>query len=393
MNTDMNGNGKMSSSETKEVEASKDNGKASSVAAKELEAAADYVSPNQQRVAARLITVEPVIMLVAVAIGIFVVIQPQYLRERVAAAKNVTLPPTGGDQSQCVARNQSNPYYIALQDIQAEVSFWQMVITVCGSLPALFTSPFLGAWGDQIGRKVILGLAVFGYFIVFLTYALVYYFVLPLWVFGVGFLIQGITGGQGLIIAGSVAYVTDASAEAKRIHRIGIVHGSFLIGIGLTQVGIGYVVQELGYAPAIWITGGAVSLGLLYLALPHILLETVDTRNSKHNTAGSLQSLINLFKINVEHRRLRLALLYTVEFINETLNASAVSVIIIYGLGPPFCWSSVLVSGYWTMLLFLSALGKQYLCHQNFQTWYPRRNVVIPFSGPSKVSNDQKSMF
>lgn len=340
-------------------------------AAKELEACGNK-STSRDRAIARLITVEPVIGLVAVAIGIFVVIQPQYLQQRVAAAKNVTLPNAaggGGDgngsssDGTCSARqNRSDPYYIALQDVQADVAYWQMIFTVAAFLPSLIMSPFLGSWGDRVGRKVILGLAVFGYFIVFIAYILTFYLVLPLWVLPIAYFLQGITGGTGLIIAGSVSYVTDVTTAEKRLLRIGVVHGSFLIGIGLTQVAVGYLVENLGFGPPLWITGITISACLFYIIVPPLLIETVDTEQyklkDKSDKVNSIQSLINLFKINVAARRWRLAILFFVEFMNETLNASAVGVIIIYGLGPPFCWNSVLVAGYWTMLLFSSALGK-----------------------------------
>ena len=361
----------MDTIDTKPDEKLQGSSRRSSDGVKKGDTAARHLSSRRYNASSRIITVEPVLLFVAMAIGVILVVQPQYLRERVAKARNITLPTPGrgggGNESQgCSFRNTSNPYYIALQEVQAEVSFWTMILAISGSLPALIMAPIIGSWGDKVGRKVALGVPVFGYVLTSITYLMIFYFELPLWVLLLAMFFQGIAGGNGLILAAAVAYVTDITSEKNRIHRIGIVHGSFIIGIGLTQLFAGFIIQSFGYGPTLWISLGTIALSFLYVVLPPFLIETVDTsrRSTPESKVGSgtkleaIHSLIDLFRINTGYRRIRLGLIFSMELTNELLNTSAVGIIIIYGLGPPFCWSSVLVSGYWTMLLFGSALCK-----------------------------------
>ncbi len=147
---------------------------------------------NLQRAYSRYITVEPILMLISVLFGVMISVFPQYLRYRIAIDMNVTLHDSyGGMNSTCVGRNTSNPHYIRLQEVQAEVSYWQMINGLCGNLPALFVAPLLGAWSDVIGRKVVLGLGAFGFFSYALTFLLVYELMLPVWIVPVSFTFAG----------------------------------------------------------------------------------------------------------------------------------------------------------------------------------------------------------
>ncbi len=147
---------------------------------------------NLQRAYARYITVEPIIILVAIGFGVMMSLLPQYFQHRIAMDMNVTLPVRGGGtNSTCVERNTSDPYYTRLQEVQAEVAYWQMIRSLCANVPALFISPLLGALGDVIGRKVVLGLTVFGYAFVGVVFLLVYYLMLPIWIIPASFAIPG----------------------------------------------------------------------------------------------------------------------------------------------------------------------------------------------------------
>ena len=76
---------------------------------------------NLQRASKRYITVEPIAFCLMISFGCIVVVLPQYLRVVIAEQRNIPLPNRNRANGSCVAVNTSNPYYIALQDIQAEV--------------------------------------------------------------------------------------------------------------------------------------------------------------------------------------------------------------------------------------------------------------------------------
>ncbi|XP_072043097.1 proton-coupled folate transporter-like [Amphiura filiformis] len=202
-----------------------------------LQPAPPGAPPNLQRAASRYITVEPVLLLTAVGFGVAISVLPQFLRYTVAIELNVTLPEEdGGINGTCVGRNRSNPYYVRLQEVQAEVAYWQMVISMCGLLPAIIVTPPLGAWSDIVGRKVIIGL----------------------------------TGSNMLMVAQCTAYISDVTNKDNRLLRIALTFTAPSIGIGLTQVAIGYLIRDYGFGPALWMTSGAVGAKSFSLCLPDL---------------------------------------------------------------------------------------------------------------------------
>ncbi len=150
-------------------------------------------SPNVRRAASRYITVEPIAITYFVGMGTFLSVLPQFLRYTIALEKNVTLsnPDGANDSSSCVGRNSSNPYYVRIQEVQAEVAYWQMVIGLASSLPSLFVCPLLGAWSDIIGRKPIFVLNLIGFNLYAVSTLLAAYQVLPIWIIVVGSFLSG----------------------------------------------------------------------------------------------------------------------------------------------------------------------------------------------------------
>ncbi|XP_072033187.1 proton-coupled folate transporter-like [Amphiura filiformis] len=340
------------------MEKESDNKIETEIIEKQSEATSPYASTDVKKAASRWVTVEPIAFLIAFAIGIFLTIQPQILRQILADARGIIFP---GGGNFCGPRNTSHPYYIILTEIQADVAWWQMVITLCGNLPSLFMAPILGACSDKVGRRLVLGLAALGYVVTSITYLIVFYFDTPLWVFPIGFFIQGLTGGHGMIIAGCAAYITDVTTKETRMFRMAILHGIFLIGIAVPQLCIGFLIEKAGFGPALWLTLVSLIICLLYIFIPRCFLETIDKnrwrQEAKKSKKSRFHSLLDVFRYNTGYRRLRLALIFIVEFLDEMLNANTVSLVIIYGLGPPFCWSPVTISGFLALVLFSSAIA------------------------------------
>ncbi len=148
--------------------------------------------PNLQRAFARYITVEPVLFLTATGFGIVLMLLPQFLQQAVALEQNMTLPEDDDSiNGTCVNRNTSDPYYVRLEEVQAAVAYWQMVISMCGDLPAIIVAPVWGAYSDSVGRKCIFGLILSGYMVFCVSFMLVYYLSLPMWILPVAKLIEG----------------------------------------------------------------------------------------------------------------------------------------------------------------------------------------------------------
>ena len=175
--------------------------------------------------------------------------------------------------------------------------------------------------------------------------------------------VPGLTGGNMLLVAACASYISDVTTEENLLLRMAVSLLSPSVGIGITQLAIGYLIDDYGFGPALWMSGIAYLVVFLYIIIPPFLIETVDRKGTKtdvgkSNPLSGFKSIILLFKNNTYLRRWRLALLNAIEFMNQTINTAALSIALIYGLGPPFCWSSILVAGYSTTVIFTGSFGK-----------------------------------
>ncbi len=173
------------------------------------------------------------------------------------------------------------------------------------------------------------------------------------------------------------AYLSDVTNDKNRLLRIAVFQALSYVVTALGQLTVGFLIRDYGFKPPLWMMNIGLSIALLYMVIPGLIIETVDSnksrvknqngtflQRSKSNVKAGLKDLSNLFKINVKLRRWRLGLLYLIDFMRELLEKSA-PVVIVYGLGPPFCWTSLNVSTYWIIILSGTALGRWhiFLCH------------------------------
>ncbi len=185
----------------------------------------------------------------------------------------------------------------------------------------------------------------------------------------------GITGGSGLLFAQAFAYLSDVTSNENRLLRIIVLMSARGITQGATNLGVGYIIRDYGFGPCLWLMAASFFAAFMYVVIPCFLIETVDRKGEaikkQNKESGKEKSmfarvrddLLSLFKINTNMRRWRLGLLFVIDFMRELLESSS-PLVIIYGLGPPFCWTSVQVSGYWMIIFLGGSIGKtQMICY------------------------------
>ena len=316
-----------------------------------------------QKASARWVTVEPVMFMASVAFGVLITAPPQYVKQRLADARNFSLSEDYSENGSCHVQNKSDPYFIIEQEIQADTAFWSMLISSFGYLPALLTAPLIGAWGDKVGRKFVIILPIIGYFIYIVVYLFVIYFILPLWVVVLGSFIHGMFGIYGLMIAGGLAYIADVTTAEKRALRIAVVHALTVTGAGVSQVVTGLLIEAAGFPSPFWMSTALMVICMLYIIVPPFLIETVKckrprTSNRFARSKTTVESLYGLFLKNTNYRRVKLIFSLLAIFISEMITHGLSNISIIYGLGPPFCWSPLIVGLFSGVKFASGALGK-----------------------------------
>lgn len=318
-------------------------------------------SPTTSKKPSRLITIEPLIILYSISFGIVIFSQTIYIETRLAEDRNYTLDKDDSDNGTCGGdTNSSDPDLIIQQEIAADLATWTMILTSLGFLPVCLLAPFYGVLSDRLGRKIHLSMPIIAHLIYGVLYLLTIYFRLPLVVVGVANFVEGIGGNYPFFLAGCRAYISDISTDKSRLIRLAIVQMIFQLSIGSMQIPLGYLL-EYSIAMSFWISLIFVLASLLYIAIPGLLPETANMETKNTVTFGALlRTVYNLFAVNTQKRRYRLFLLLVIYFITAIfqLSSNATMIYSLYGLGPPFCWSSVTLGYFNVIFMAFGAIGE-----------------------------------
>ncbi len=314
---------------------------------------------DHDKARSRWITVEPVVFLALIGSGTFQTIRSQYLQRRIATeVYNYTY----ATNASCLISNQTDPDYLRGQHIQADAADWSMYLVVCCTLPLIFTGILFGKWSDNAGRKMAIGLPLIGMLIQSSTYLTVIAAQLPLPVLFAGEFAFGVTGGNPLLVSVSLAYIADITTLKERTFRVVIVQTCLTTSMGVAQLAIGYLTEAGGFIAPFYLILTTQLVALAYVLIPGILYESVQCKG-KSGTLGSqmiklLHGIIDLFTYNEENRRWRLLLMNAIFFPIIVVVYGYKSIITLYAIGQPFCWSSVFVGNFMTTTMVLFSVGK-----------------------------------
>ena len=341
---------------------------------------------SKQKASERWITVELAIIFFGASFGsLYVLVLPNYIRYKLTQDRNFTMIFKGNVEDHngtCYDRNiTTNPDYAIQQEIAAETSKWVMLSTTLCSLPALFISVIYGALGDNLGRKIHLLIPCIGGFLCICCMLVVLYLDLPLWYYVSANLLYGLGGSYQFFMVGCSAYVADITTNEKsRLMRITIVQAVLLGTMSIVQIPAGYIIDKYGYITATWICFSFALLAILYITIPGCLYESHKNYSSSDLTRTQLfkklfSDVYDLFMTkNKRKRRDKLMLLYLMYFITDLiqLSQSDTEIQIVYGLGPPFCWTSV-TAGYFAVIF----LGSGMFGKRLYKPWYPLSHQVV----------------
>ena len=133
----------------------------------------------------------------------------------------------------------------------------------------------------------MLCLAILGVFWRSLVFLCVVHFNLPIPVLIAADSMAGLSGGNALLLATGAAYISDITSIKSRTFRIIVLETCDFVGVGVGQIILGAALhaspdQSLAkYMLPLYICIGCTAASLLYVAVPEILLETVDRRTTE----------------------------------------------------------------------------------------------------------------
>ncbi|KAK3522180.1 hypothetical protein QTP70_026998 [Hemibagrus guttatus] len=301
--------------------------------------------------------------------------------------------------------NQSHCYYSNLsihQAVQKETSHFLIQTELCFLFPSLVSSMFLVSYSDYHGRKVAMVPPLVGSFLFTLTYFIVSKYSLSLsYLLGAAFC-AGIFGGKSTLTGGCLSYVADCCGQdqaenRKREKTVRMARLDMVLGVlsGLGSLCTGFYIQAAGFS---WPFLSASILHLLNLIYVLGILKepqcpsgqnlTLNQSSCSHRAAAEtfaeatpqvmtrrFYGVFLLFAASTRRQNTVLLLILSAFVFYKVSTLGAMSILLLYELNPPLCWSEVLI-GYGSSLntlIYLSSFAGVSLLSR----WLPDVHITL----------------
>ena len=251
--------------------------------------------------------------------------------------------------------NKSDPAYLFGERVQARASNFNMVLSLCSLIPALFVTSFIGAYSDQAGRRYSLIPPLVGGTVRAISYVIVIAFKLPVEYLLIGALIEGCGGYYQTMLMGCFSYISDTVPLDRRAMRITIVETCVFIPAIFAPIGIGYWLRYHGFLAPFIIVLGLYMTALLYAIF--FIPETVPYNSkAKFFSTKHLKKTVLLFTADDgTRRRWKLCVILLAFFLCSTVKVGD-SIDTLFEMNSPLCWTSDIVSYFMSAeVAFISA--------------------------------------
>ena len=250
-------------------------------------------------------------------------------------------------------------------EIQSRASMWLLFCGLARTLPAIFVTLIVVAYGDIGGRRPGLVLPNVGCAARYVIYVVLIYEELPIqWLVFACFL-EGVCGTESVITASAYTYIADvliSVPESRRTFRFAVVHSTTFVAAAVGNLFIGYIIDIVGYLPLFWIFTMLYLIDIVYII---ILVPESNPRQAgaSFSVSEAIGKTIASFQVYSKKRpeekygRLLLGFLLAALMVTSVITFGLFDVIVLYIMGDPFHFSSVEVGYFTSLTAFCSILG------------------------------------
>ena len=252
--------------------------------------------------------------------------------------------------------NASDPAVAFNAEVQAEASYVNLIMTLSASVPALFVSLFLGAYSDKVGRKYAILPPLIGGIITTLAFIVVVQLHLPLWYLFISAFLCGFGGFLSTMLLGCFAYISDTTSPETRRFRITVLEMCLLIPGIFSPLGIGKLIETIGYMYSFVITLVGQVIVVIYVIF--FVPETVQKDTSaKFFNLTRMKQFKELFTKKGDNRRnVKLIILFLAFFIGIVPKFDF-GLDTLYLKNRPLCLSNKMVGYYMSTFLGVATFG------------------------------------
>ncbi|XP_005107288.1 proton-coupled folate transporter [Aplysia californica] len=264
----------------------------------------------------------------------------QYFSYRIARdSYNTSLNSSSEQGSSC--SNATEEVEGIQNEVQKEAAKISLYSSLASGIPAVVTNALLGSYSDYVGRKPIIAAAVTGTLTRVVFLVLIMILELDLRLYYIGSAIDGLLGSFYSLTLSVNCVVADVTPDAlSRAVRFAAIEGVTYILSSGAQVGIGYMIDDLGYMAPTALCGGFMVVALVVAIC--IFPETMQTRRKVViNPVLHIKKVFSFYTSGSSKRRLQCWLGLILFFTLMLSNLGRVPVEILFVMNSPICWGSV----------------------------------------------------
>lgn len=148
---------------------------------------------------------------------------------------------------------------------QKSINIYSMLTTITFLLPSILVSPFIGTLSDQVGRKPAMLLVFGGQILSAILGVCIVYFELSIFCFLATAFITGVSGGFGMMMSSSFAYVTDITPKKWLTVRMATLEASIFVGTGISSAFADNWIQKTNcsFKDQVWLILGVQICGFI----------------------------------------------------------------------------------------------------------------------------------
>ncbi|KAI3373715.1 hypothetical protein L3Q82_022301, partial [Scortum barcoo] len=298
-----------------------------------------------------LFLVEPVVALYAFSSFLIYPLLQQYVYRRLWQQLTNTTYPISDNTSICAANNNSNQssYH---EEVQRQASLFSLYTELFSTIPSLVVTLMLVAYSDRGGRKITIIMPLIGTLIYMLSFLMVSYFELNIYLLIGSSLLSSLFGGLGTFLGGCFAYIADLCEDdrQKTLRMAGL---DMMIGLlsGVASLSTGYFLRAAGFNWPFVTSALCQCLILLYAIF--ILEETVKKPpadaiilNGAPRPSALKHMIYGVYYMfaGANRKCKTILILLMIVFVSFSfVYIGGISLMTLYELNEPLCWTEILI--------------------------------------------------
>lgn len=230
--------------------------------------------------------------------------------------------------------------------VQSSAARLNVYIYLAATVPAIFTSIFIGANCDRIGRKSLITLPFVGKTLRYIVLTAVAYYNLDDWCIVAAVMLDGLCGAQSLCILSAFAFVADCTTPKTRTPATITANISIAACRILPLVTLGFYLQSHHFIMPMLVALGISIFGFIFTLIcqPESLVKSRGLNIFQQLSQIKLEPVKNILKVYLvkrdgnKQRRLLINVATHLGFI--VMLCGYVAVFFLYLYGAPFCFDS-----------------------------------------------------